>query len=167
MKMKPITKITFLGMGIALYAVLSLVMNIPLLAGTHLQTDLGYIAFAVFLMLFGWQGAIVGIAGCFIESLITSGWVPYGWLLGQAFIGILCGIIYTKVKPKWVHFLVTVVAVFIGIAVIKTGVECAMFSIPLIIKFPKNCVAFVADLIPMLVGLGISYRLKKLVVKYQ
>ena len=36
-------RIALLGIGIALYVVLGMVMNIPLLAGTHLQTDLGYI----------------------------------------------------------------------------------------------------------------------------
>ena len=43
--MKNVKRIAYLGIGIALYVVLGLVMNIPLLAGTHLQTDLGYIAF--------------------------------------------------------------------------------------------------------------------------
>ena len=52
---------------------------------------------------------------------------------------------------------------FIGIAVIKTGIECALYSIPIEIKFVKNCVAFVADTIPMLVGLFIGYRVKPII----
>lgn len=158
--------ITFLGIGIALYVVLGLVMNIPLLAGTHLQTDLGYIVYAVFLMMFGWIGAIVGVIGCFIESLITSGWIPYGWLIGQAFIGIVCGIVYKKTDQKVMHVLVTIFAVFVGIALIKTGVECVLFSIPFSVKFVKNSVAFVADLIPMLLGLPLGYRFNKMIKKY-
>ena len=156
-------KIAFLGVGIALYVVLGLVMNIPLLAGTHLQTDLGYIAYSVFLILFGWVGVVVGIIGCFIESVITSGWIPYGWIVGQAFIGIVCGITYKKTDKKWIHILVTVISVFIGIAVIKTGIECVLFNIPLVVKFPKNFVAFVADSIPMIAGLPLGYKFRKMI----
>lgn len=151
--------ITFLGMLIALYVVLGLVMNIPLLAGSHLQTDLGYIAFAVALMMFGWQGMIVGVIGCLIESLVVSGWVPFGWMLGQAAIGIICGLAYKKTDNKIIHVVVTIAAVFIGIAGIKTLVECRLYSIPFAVKFAKNFIAFIADAVPMIIGLLVGYRL--------
>ncbi len=154
-------KIAFLGIGIALYVVLGLIINIPLLAGTHLQTDLGYIAFSIFLLMFGWQAAIVGVVGCLVESLITSGWVPYGWLVGQLFIGVACGLVYTKTNKKWLHVIVTVASVFIGIVGIKTVIECAMFGIPLAVKAPKNLVAFIADAVPMVAGLFIGYPLRR------
>ena len=163
--MKNIKTIAFLGLGIALYAVLGLIMNIPLLAGTHLQTDLGYIAFSVFLVLFGWKAFIVGAAGCFIEGLITSGWIAYGWILGNVLAGIICGLVYTKKNKKWLHVITTVIGIFAGIALVKTGVECVLFSIPFGVKFPKNLVAFIADTIPALIGLPIGYRMKRLLKK--
>ena len=155
-----VKKIAYLGIGIALYMVLGLVMNIPLLAGSHIQTDLGYIAFGAFCFLFGWEACIVGIIGCFIESLIVSGWVPVGWMLGQLFIGVVCGIAYKKFNQRWVQIAVTIIAVFIGIGIIKTAVECVLYSIPVLVKFPKNFVAFIADVIPMIVGLFIGVMLK-------
>ena len=155
-----VKKIAYLGIGIALYVVLGLAMNIPLLAGSHIQTDLGYIAFGAFCFLFGWEACIVGIIGCLIESLIVSGWVPVGWMLGQLFIGVACGIAYKKFNQRWVQIVVTIIAVFIGIGAIKTVVECALYSIPVLVKFPKNFVAFIADVIPMIVGLFIGVMLK-------
>ena len=156
-------KVAYLGIGIALYVVLGCVMNIPLLANSHLQTDLGYIAFGVYCCIFGWLGVFVGAIGCVIESMLISGWFPVGWLFGQIFIGIACGIIYKRESNKVVHIIVTVLSVFIGIAVIKTVIECALFGIPLEVKFAKNFVAFIADTIPMIVGLFLGYKLRKLV----
>ena len=162
-KTSKVKLIAFLGIGIALYFALGCIMNIPVLANSHLQTDLGYIAFAVFLYLFGWPAAIVGVVGCLFESLLISGWVPIGWMLGQVAIGLICGIVYKKIDKKIIHIIVTVIAVFIGVALIKSIVECGLYSIPFAVKFPKNCVAFVADTIPMFIGLPIAYKLKKII----
>ena len=148
--MKSTKKIALLGMGIALYVVLGMTLNIPLIA--HIKTDLGYIAFGFMLYYLGWQAFVVGVIGCFLESLIMSGWVPFGWMLGQAFIGITCGITYKKIKFTWVNIIITILTVFIGVALIKTGIECVLYDIPFIIKFPKNLIAFIADTIPMIVG---------------
>ena len=156
-------KVAYLGIGTALYVVLGCVMNIPLLANSHLQTDLGYIAFGVYCCVFGWLGVFVGAIGCVIESMLVSGWFPVGWLVGQIFIGISCGIVYKRDANKILHVVVTILSVFVGIAVIKTFIECMLFDIPLAVKFPKNFVAFIADTIPMLVGLFVGYKVKKYV----
>ena len=152
--------ITTLGIGIALYVALSAMIKIPLVG--HIQTDMGYIAFGVFCVLFGWLGAIVGVIGCLIESLIFSGWLPVGWMAGQLAIGVICGVAYKKTSNKVICSLITVVAVFIGIAIIKTGIECVLYSIPLNVKFVKNFTAFVADSIPMLIGMFLGFRLNKI-----
>ena len=163
---KQIKTIAFLGLGIALYVVLSLIMNIPLLAGTHLQTDLGYIAFGAYCYLFGWPALIVGVAGCFVKSLITSGWIPIGWMVGQAVIGIICGLVFNKTNHKVIHIITAIVAVFVGVGLIKTVIECQLYSIPFSVKFAKNAVAFVADAIPMVIGLLLAYRLSPIRNKY-
>lgn len=150
--------IAFYGMAIALYVVLGMTTKIPLIS--HIGTDLGYIVFGFCCYTFGWTALIIGIIGCLFESLLISGWVPIGWMLGQVAIGLLCGIVYKKYNNKAAHVIATIVAVFIGIVVIKTGVECVLYSIPLMVKVPKNLVAFVADVIPMLIGwfIGITYN---------
>ena len=149
-------KIALLGIGIALYFVLGMTVKIPLIS--HIQTDLGYIVFGVFLYLLGPIACVIGVLGCLLESLLISGWIPIGWMAGQFVIGIICGFAYKKIRSLPVNIVITVVAVFIGIGVIKTGIECALYSIPLLIKFPKNAIAFVADAIPMIVGLLIAWK---------
>lgn len=154
-----------IGIGTALYVVLSATVKIPLIG--HIQTDLGYVAFGVYLSLFGIIGTFVGALGCVIESLMFSGWFPVGWLLGQVFIGISCGAIFktgSKIKNKTIKIIVYVVvatiAVFIGIGLIKTIVECYLYGIPFEVKFVKNLIAFVADTPPMILGILIGNQFK-------
>lgn len=153
-------KIALLGIGTALYVALGFVVKIPLIA--HIQTDLGYVAFGVMCCALGWPAFIVGVLGCLIESLLFSGWVPIGWMVGQGLIGLTCGFAYKHIKLHWVNILITILAVFLGVTVCKTGIECVLYDIPLLVKFPKNAIAFVADAIPMVIGyiLGVT-ALKK------
>lgn len=151
-------KIAYFAMGIALYVVLGLAVKIPLIS--HISTDLGYIAYGCFLYLFGAPAFLVGSIGCVIESLLVSGWFPYGWLPGQILIGLICGTVYIHSKNKYTKIFITIIAVFIGIAIVKTAIECTMFEIPLAVKFPKNFIAFIADTIPMLIGLYLGKILK-------
>lgn len=146
-----------IGIGIALYFVFSSFVKIPLIG--HIQTDMGYIVFGIYCVTFGPLGAIVGSIGCLIESIIYSGFVPIGWILGQAFIGITCGYMIQKflkvVKCRYIYILtiaITIVSVVIGIGIIKTAVECCLYSIPVGIKLVKNLVATVADIPPMILG---------------
>ena len=152
MKKKFLTtkNIALLGIGTALYVALSFMVKIPLIS--HIQTDLGYIAFGVMTALIGVTDLIIGVLGCLFESLLMTGWVPTGWMLGQVAIGIICGIAYKKIKNPWINIVITIFAVFIGVGLIKTIVECVLFTIPFVIKFPKNLIATIADAIPMVIG---------------
>ena len=150
-------KIAMLGIGIALYVVLGFIVKIPLIA--HIQIDPGYVAFGCLLYIIGWQACIVGVVGCLFESLIFSGWIPIGWMVGQLVIGIICGIVYKKTNNIFIHIGVTILAVFVGVACIKTGIECVLYSIPVVVKFPKNFIAFVADVIPMIIGYIVAKKL--------
>lgn len=162
--MKKIKYICEIGIGIALYVVLGFCVKIPLIG--HIQSDLGYIAFGAFCMIFGMGGAIVGAAGCVIESLIFSGWFPVGWLVGQIFIGVSFGIVVklTKRMKNGIRnvtcIIASVVFVFIGIGIIKTVIECYLYSIPFYVKFIKNLIAFVADAPPMIIGILVGEKLK-------
>lgn len=153
-------KICLTALGIALYVCVSMLLKIPTGIG-HLSLDLGYIVLAVYCYIYGGiSGAIVGACGCFLVSVIATGWVAIGWPLGNLFIGALCGVVYKRVKDKrWaalISMAVTVVAVFIGVGVIKTVVECAIYSLPLAVKFVKNLIAFAMDATVMCVGFYIA-----------
>lgn len=150
------------GLLTALYVILSFFMKIPLIS--QIKVDLGYIVFGFSCYCFGWPAFIIGTLGCLIESFIFNGWIPIGWALGQVIIGIGCGFIYTKTNNKIIHIIATIVFVFFGIACIKTGIECVLYNIPLVVKIPKNIIAFIADTIPMIVGLFLGYRLKPYVI---
>lgn len=152
-------KICLTALGIALYVCVSMLIKIPVIG--HISLDLGYIVLAVYCYIYGGvSGAIVGSCGCFLVSLIASGWIAIGWPLGNFLVGALCGMVYTRTKGKrgavLINTAVTVAAVFIGVAVIKTVVECALYSLPVTVKFAKNLAAFSMDAIVMCIGLYIA-----------
>ena len=151
-------KIAYYGMGIALYVVLSLTIKIPLI--NHIKTDFGYVVFGAFLNLFGTEATIVGVAGCILSNMRTGGSFPIGWIIGQLFIGISCGLFFRKTDKMWLKILFAIASVFIGIAVIKTAVEVIFFNLALEAKIIRSLVAFVADAIPMALGLLISTKIK-------
>lgn len=154
-----VKKITYLGMGIALYVVLSYTVKIPLI--NQIRTDFGYLVFGVFLCLFGVEGTIVGVLGCIISNLLYSGTFPIGWALGQLFIGIVCGLSFRKVENTGLRVLIACVSVLIGIGVIKTLVESFLFNLPLAAKFVRGLVASVADAVPFALGIILSKRIEK------
>lgn len=143
------------ALGIALYAALSLSLHIPLFVG-HLALDVGYVVLAMYALMMGpISAAIVGGVGCVIVSLISSGWFPAGWLLGNIFIGLVCGCFYTtfdEYESRSSNLVMTILVVFMGIGLIKTGVECVLFDIPFLVKFVKNMTAFICDATVMALG---------------
>lgn len=162
---RSIKELVYLAMGIALYVAFSMTAKIPLIA--HISTDMGYVVFGVFLVIFGWRAFIVGAVGCIFESLIFSGWFPLGWFLGQIEIGIVCGIAFKllqKVNKKWLRYaleiIIAAIAIAIGIIGIKTAIECYLYSIPLAVKLVSNGIAALADFIPMAIGVVIADTVK-------
>lgn len=151
--------ITYLGMGIALYVVLSYTVKIPLI--NQIRTDFGYLVFGVFLCIYGVEGTIVGVLGCIISNLLYSGTFPIGWAMGQLFIGLVCGSLFKKTENTALRVLIACVAVFIGIGVIKTLVESLLFNLPLAAKFIRGLVASVADAIPFVAGIILSKKVQK------
>lgn len=83
-------------------------------------------------------------------------------MLGNAFIGISIGYILKKYKVNnFVALFIVAISIFIGIGLIKTVVECFLYDIPFAIKFAKDMIATVADLIPMYFGIILGNILKK------
>ena len=154
-----VKKMTYTAIGIALYVALSMVLKIPVIG--HIGLDLGYIVLAVYCMKFGAvSGAIVGACGCTLISLIMSGWFPPGWFVGNLVIGLICGKFYKK-ENKIYNIVLTMFAVILGILMIKTVIECYMFSIPFMVKIPKNAIAAVMDMFVMWIGLFVSDKIVK------
>lgn len=151
-------KISYTALGIALYVCLSMTVKIPMIA--HISLDLGYIVLAVYCYHFGGiSGAIVGGAGCALVSLLTSGWFPPGWLLGNIFIGAFCGYAYRR-KKLISDILISAGAVLLGIWLIKTFVECPLYGIPVSVKLVSNGVAAVTDAIVMCIGVFVASKLR-------
>ena len=55
---------------------------------------------------------------------------------------------------------VVLISTFIGIAVIKTIIEVLMYQFPIALKFSSNFVAYVADVIPLIIGVILSKKIK-------
>lgn len=156
--MKKNLKIALLSLGIGLYTVLSAFVLIPII--NRIKLDLGYIVFGLYLNSFGMSASIVGVAGCILGNMLKGGSFPLAWALGQLFIGISLGYLLPKTEKLWLKIVYCVVAVFIGIGIIKTVLEVLMFRYPVWLKFSSNMAAFAVDLIPLVIGVLLSKKIK-------
>ena len=158
-------KIAILGMLTALYVVMSAFFKFTLFS--NIMVDLGYIAFAFALCMFGPWGTIVGVLGCALESILFSAYgFSISWCAANLVIGLVCGFTFGHIKPIWLKAAVIIVAVAFGMLVVKTAIECPLYGIPLAVKLPKNAVAFGADTITMLFGLLFYEMTHKRIEKY-
>lgn len=151
-------KIAFLGLGIALYAVLSAFVIIPIV--NRIKLDLGYIVFGVYLNKFGIISSIVGVFGCIIGNLLKGGSFPIAWAIGQLFIGLTLGYLLPKTENIYLKILYCLISAFIGIGLIKTVIEVMMYHFPFMLKLSSNLAAFVADVIPLIIGVLLSKKIR-------
>jgi len=152
------------ALGVALYVAMSMVIKIPVIG--HISLDLGYIVFAVYCYIYGAaSGAIVGACGCFLVSILATGWLGTEWAMGNLLIGVICGIVYKRIKDHRYEIIIgivtTVIAVFLGICIVKTALACAVYGYPFAVKFAKNSIAFVMDSIVMSIGFLFAKRIQK------
>ena len=153
-------KMCYIAVLTALYVVMSAFLKFYVGVG-HIQVDLGYIAFAVALCEFGVSGAVVGIIGCALESMLfTSYGFSISWVVANAIIGIGCGMLLPKIYNFWIRALVIVIFVMLGMLIAKTSIECALYQIPLLVKIPKSVAAFIVDSVVMIVGVSFYNLLK-------
>lgn len=157
--MKKVKNISLCGIGIALYVALSMTIKIPLVG--HASLDLGYVVFAVYCYYFGSiSGMIVGGVGCMFVSLLTSGWFPPGWIIGNMIIGFIVGMVGEENKTSVLkRICIVFFAVFLGIFCAKTIIECALYSIPLAVKVPKSFIVFLTDAVVMSIGTWVAPKI--------
>lgn len=151
-------KIAFLGLGIALYAVLSAFVIIPIV--NRIKLDLGYIVFGIYLNKFGIISSIVGVFGCIIGNLLKGGSFPIAWAIGQLFIGLTLGYLLPKTENIYLKIMYCLISTFIGIGLIKTVIEVMMYHFPFMLKLSSNLAAFVADVIPLIIGVLLSKKIR-------
>lgn len=157
-------KIITLAILTALYVALSALMKIPFIG--NISLDLGYIAFVVALMSFKYAGIAVGVLGCALESLLFSAYgFSISWAVGNLIVGFIFALGVSKNNyNKGLYMLFAFIGCLLGIGVVKTGIECVLYNIPLLVKIPKNMVAMAVDTITMCIGILIfnEKRLDKL-----
>ena len=161
-------KIAVMGVGIALFVALSLLVQVPVFDNYYLC--LGYAVMAVYCYAFGAvSGSVVGALGVVVYCLVTSGLrgMP-GWALGNVVIGILLALAFRCAKktdtPALKAALWTVgviVSTALGILVVKSVVDSIIRAQPVIVRMGMNINAFIADAVVLLVSLPLCAALDK------
>lgn len=165
-------KICLTAIGVALYVVLALCLQVPVFENYYLC--LGYVAMLVFCYYFGPLSAMtVGVLGVVLYCLLINGLrgMP-GWAAGNLLIGLLVGTacrLTANMKHPFVRHLiiatVIVAATALGILGLKSFVEMLLYAQPLLVRMAKNIYAFVADVVVLIAAIPICVCLKGAVRK--
>ena len=161
-------KLTATAIGIALFAVLTLCVQVPVFQNYYLC--LGYVAMAVFCYSFGpFSGTAVGALGVVLYCLLTSGLrgMP-GWALGNVVIGLGLGFTFKATKEMkntgaryalWLAAAILFTAV--GILGVKSLIDSLIKSQPFLVRAGMNVYAFVADAAVLILALPLCPLLDK------
>lgn len=165
-------KICASAMGIALFAVLSLCLQVPVFENYYLC--LGYVVMTVFCYYLGpLSGMTVGALGVVLYCLLTSGLrgMP-GWAIGNLVIGFVVGVTCKatlKLKNQWLRHTIIGVSVVVSAAIAMLGVksvlEAVLYAQPVLLRMTKNFYAFVADGVVMIVSIPVCVSLRSLLKK--
>ena len=161
-------KLALMAVGIALFVVLSLCLQVPVFENYYLC--LGYVAMAVYCYSFGTlAGTVVGFFGVILYCVVISGLrgMP-GWALGNIVIGLALGLCFKATKNMknqivrtMIHIAVIVASVALGILAVKSETESLLYAQPFLLRAAKNSYAFVADVVVLIVSLPICAILDK------
>ena len=161
-------RISLLAVGIALFVVLSLCLQVPVFENYYLC--LGYLVMAVYCYSFGTvSGTVVGFFGVILYCLVISGLrgMP-GWSLGNIIIGIALGLMF-KMTQNWkstlgrlvFEIVVIIAATALGILVIKSETESLLYAQPFLVRAGKNMSAFIADCAMLIISLPLCRLLDR------
>ncbi len=165
-------KIALNAMGIALYVVLALCLQVPVFENYYLC--LGYVVMMVFCCCFGpVSGLLTGSLGVVVYCLLTNGLrgMP-GWAAGNLVIGWTVGMAckHTRhIKNTWLRngilAAVILISTALGILGVKSLVEVLLYVQPMALRVAKNSYAFVADVFVLVFSLPICASLKPVIRK--
>ena len=157
---KRLKRLTATAIGVALFVVLALCVQVPVFQNYYLC--LGYVAMAVYCYSFGVvSGTVVGALGVVLYCLLTSGLrgMP-GWALGNVVIGVGLGLTFkaTKsLKSKGTQYALWVGAVILftalGILGVKSLIDSLIKAQPFLVRAAMNLYAFVADAVVLTLSL--------------
>ena len=167
-----IKNITITGMGIALFVVLTLCLQVPVFENYYLC--LGYIVMAMYLYSIGTiSGTIVGTLGVILYCVLINGLrgMP-GWALANVVIGIILGLTFKATKKlhrPWLATLINVISIVIGTAIgiliFKSGLECILYAQPFLVRTANNIYAFIADIVVLIVALPVCKLMDGILMK--
>lgn len=153
-------KLTATAIGIALFVVLALIVQVPVFQNYYLC--FGYVAMAVYCFCLGpISGAAVGALGVVLYCLLTSGLrgMP-GWALGNLVLGIGLGLAFKAARElpsAGVRYALWAAAVIlftaIGILGVKSLIDSIIRSQPFLVRMGMNLYAFIADAAVLLLSL--------------
>lgn len=160
-------KLCITAMGIALFVVLSLCLQVPVFENYYLC--LGYVSMMVFCFYFGpLSGMLVGSLGVVLYCLLINGTrgMP-GWAIGNLVIGCAVGLTCKwglHIKNAWRRHAVfagaIIVSTAVGILGVKSVVEVMLYAQPMLLRISNNIYAFVADAAVMVLSLPICEAIK-------
>ena len=161
-------RLALTAVGIALFVVLSLCLQVPVFENYYLC--LGYVVMAVYCCSFGTAaGTAVGFFGVVLYCVVISGLrgMP-GWALGNVVIGVSLGLCFRVMKRMNSRLLRTllyaaaaVASAALGILVVKSETESLLYAQPFLLRAAKNSYAFVADAVVLIASLPICGVLDK------
>lgn len=163
-------RITRTALGVALFVVFSLMLQVPVYQNYYIS--LGYFVIAVYLYSFGvGDGTIVGFLGVILYCLITGGTrgMP-GWSLGNIVIGIGLGPVLQFNRAMWnndkyqnnksliiaLDIIAIVMAVVIGITLVKSFTEVILYAQPMTARMVTNLPATIADIITLIAAVPVA-----------
>jgi uncharacterized membrane protein len=161
-------KLALFAVGIALFVVLSVCLQVPVFENYYLC--LGYVAMAVYCYSFGTMaGPVVGVFGVILYCVVISGLrgMP-GWALGNLVIGLALGVCYRQTRRLKsaplrvvIHVIVIVAATALGILVVKSMTEKLLYLQPFAVRVGKNFSAFIADAVMLVLSEPICLALDR------
>lgn len=169
-------RITRVAMGVALFVVLSLMLQVPVYQNYYVS--LGYFVMAMYMWSFGAvDGTIVGAAGVVLYCIITGGTrgMP-GWTIGNVFIGIFLGTVFGITKSMWndpqkrvnkvfitgVNVAAIVFSTIFGILLMKSFTEVVLYAQPMTVRMATNLAATIADIITLILALPVAMTVDKI-----
>ena len=163
-----VKKLALLAVGVALFVVLSLCLQVPVFENYYLC--LGYVVMAVYCWCFGpLAGTVVGFFGVILYCVVISGLrgMP-GWALGNIPIGLALGFYARAARKMRSRPLALVLAVpltaavcALGILGLKSLTESLLYLQPFAVRVGKNFAAFAADAAVLLLSLPLCWKLER------